>query len=397
MRVVLTGGGTGGHIYPALSVARCLQAEGRGDEVLYVGAAEGPEARIVPQAGVPFRTVAARKLSRKPTLGAVVVLAISGWGVLQAMGLLRQWRPDVVLGTGGYASAGIMFAAGLLRIPTVVHEANVVPGRVNRLLAKLCTRVALTYEASARYFPAGKTIVTGLPVRPDLLTADPARARAEYGLDAERPVLLVFGGSGGAQTLNRAVVAALPALERLGLQVVHQTGKGHFDSVVEASQRSGARVQGSCSSSNPPTHPHTHTPTPGAPFYHPTPYIEDMPSLLAASSLIVCRGGSSSLAEVTAVGLPAIIVPYPYAVADHQTHNARALSEAGAAVMVPDAELNGERLVREVESLLSDPERMDRMRAASRSQGRPEAAQKVADLLREIALVRNGEPQMDAN
>lgn len=371
MRVVLTGGGTGGHIYPALSVARCLE----GHDLLYVGTADGPEATIVPRSGLSFRSVPSRKLSRRPGPGAVAAVAVSAWGVLRAMALLRSWRPDVVLGTGGYASAGIMFAAAVLRIPTVVHEANVAPGRVNRLLARLCDRVALTFSASARYFPEGKTVVTGLPVRPELAHADPANAIREYGLDPSRPTLVVSGGSGGAQTLNRAVLAALAGLGELGLQVVHQTGRKQYPEVREAAGEL-------------------------PPFYHPVPYVEDMPSLLAAASLIVCRAGSSTLAEVTAVGLPAIAVPYPYAVADHQTSNARALAEAGAAVLVPDVELTGERLLQEVRELQAQPERLEAMRKASRALGQPEAAQRVAELLLEIAQRRqrrtagsSGEPR----
>jgi UDP-N-acetylglucosamine--N-acetylmuramyl-(pentapeptide) pyrophosphoryl-undecaprenol N-acetylglucosamine transferase len=368
---VLTGGGTGGHIYPALSVARCLE----GHDLLYVGTADGPEATIVPRSGLTFRSVPSRKLSRRPSPGAIAAVAVSAWGVLRAMALLRSWRPDVVLGTGGYASAGIMFAAAVLRIPTVVHEANVAPGRVNRLLARLCDRVALTFSASARYFPAGKAVVTGLPVRPELAHADPANAIREYGLDPSRPTLVVSGGSGGAQTLNRAVLAALPGLRELGLQVVHQTGRKQYPEVREAAGEL-------------------------PPFYHPVPYVEDMPSLLAAASLIVCRAGSSTLAEVTAVGLPAITVPYPYAVADHQTSNARALAEAGAAVLLPDAELTGERLLQEVRALQAAPERLEAMRKASRALGQPEAAQRVAELLLEIAQRRqhrtagsSGEPR----
>lgn len=356
MKVVLTGGGTGGHIYPALSVARLLET----DDVLYVGTAEGPEAGIVPRARVKFQAIPSRKLSRKPTPGTAVALAVSLWGVVRAAALLRRFRPDVVLGTGGYASAATMFAAGLLRVPTVVHEANLVPGRANRLLARLCTRVALTYADSARYFPAGKTVLTGLPVRPDLQSASPVHAQEEYGLDPHLPTLLVCGGSGGAQTLNRAVVDALPALAKLGVQIVHQTGKTHLDTVL----RHVGQVPA---------------------FYHPAAYIDDMPSLLAAGALIICRSGSSTLAEVTAVGLPAIAVPYPYAVADHQTSNAQALEKAGAAVLVRDAVFTGERLVKEVELLLREPTRLERMRAASKSLGRPDAAQRVVELLREVA------------
>jgi UDP-N-acetylglucosamine--N-acetylmuramyl-(pentapeptide) pyrophosphoryl-undecaprenol N-acetylglucosamine transferase len=366
VRIVLTGGGTGGHIYPALSVAQCLA----GDEILYVGTADGPEATIVPRAGVPFRTVPSRKLSRRPTPGAILALAVAAWGVLKGAALLRAWKPDVVLGTGGYASAGIMFAAALLRIPTVVHEANVAPGRVNRLLARLCTRVALTYEASAPCFPAAKRVLTGMPVRPDLLQADPTHARLEYGLRPDVPTLLVSGGSGGAQTLNRAVAGALPLFgkgRRHGaeVQIVHQTGKSHLETVLKEVGEA-------------------------PPFYHPAAYVEDMPALLAAAAMIVCRGGSSTLAEVTAMGLPAIVVPYPYAVADHQTGNARALADAGAAVLIRDAEFTAERLVQGAASILGDPARAESMRAASRSLGKPDAAQRVADLLREIAKPHRG-------
>jgi len=288
-------------------------------------------------------------------------MGVSLWGVARAVGLLRAWRPDVVLGTGGYASAGVMFAAALLRIPSVVHEANVVPGRVNRLLAALCTRIAVTYEPSLKHFPAGKAVVTGLPVRPELQEADPAWAIREYGLDPKVPTLVVSGGSGGARTLNEAVVAALPEFSKRRLQIVHQTGKTQIEKVLEAA---GSQAAG---------------------WYRPVPYVDEMPSLLAAASLILCRGGSSTLAEVTALGLPAIVVPYPHAVADHQTSNAKALEQAGAGILVCDAELDGPRLVAEVAALLDDTGRLNRMREASRALGRPDAAQRVADLLTEIA------------
>jgi UDP-N-acetylglucosamine--N-acetylmuramyl-(pentapeptide) pyrophosphoryl-undecaprenol N-acetylglucosamine transferase len=357
VRVILTGGGTGGHIYPALSVAACLH----GDDLLYVGTAEGPESEIVPRTGLEFRSVPSRKLARGGSpLALAGAVGVSALGVGRAIGLLREWRPDVVLGTGGYASAAVMFAAGLLRIPTVIHEANAVPGRVNQLLARLCTRVAVTYAATQSYFPASKTVVTGMPVRPDLLSADPTAAQQRYGLDPQAPVLLISGGSGGAQTLNRAVVQALPLLDGSGVQVVHQTGKTLFE---------GVRAE---------------VPNPPA-WYHPLAYVEDMPSLLAAATLLVCRAGSSTLAEVTALGRPAIAVPYPFAVADHQTGNARALADAGAAILVKDAELTGERLHQEVTGLLADPARLTALREKCRAQGNPDSARVVAELVRNTA------------
>ncbi len=353
MRIVLTGGGTGGHIYPALSVAQCLE----GDDLLYVGSADGPEAAIVPQAGLEFRSVPTRKLSRTPSTSNLAALAVSGYGVVKGLALLRRWKPDVVLGTGGFASTGIMFAALALRIPTVVHEANAVPGRVNTLLGRWCTRVAVTYPETVSAFPAGKTVHTGMPVRRDLMQADGSSALRALGFDADKPLLLISGGSGGAQTLNRAVVGALEALGERGIQVAHQTGKTQFEGVMKEVGTA-------------------------PPHYRPLAYIDDMPSLLAAATLVVCRGGSSTLAEVTALGKPAIVVPYPFAVADHQTANARALDQAGAAVLIRDAEFTPARLLAECDRLLGDQEALDCLARASKGLGRPDAARAVSVLVR---------------
>ncbi len=355
MRVLLTGGGTAGHVYPALAVAEALT----GDELLYVGTADGPEARIVPAAGVSYQALPARKLSRRPSLSTIPALCVNAWGVAAAISCLRRFRPHVVMGTGGYASAAVMTAAALLHVPSVIHEGNVIPGRVNRMLARLCTRIALTYDASRAYFPRGRAVVTGLPIRRGVTHPDPSHAIAEFGLAQDLPVLLIVGGSGGALSLNRAVVGAMPGLMDLGLQVVHQTGASQIEAVMS---EVGAPPQG----------------------YHARAYIDDMPSLMAAGTLILCRGGTSTLAEVTAIGLPAIIVPYPHAVADHQTANAMALAEAGAAVHVPDRDLSPTRLLEEIGHLMADPSQLERMRMASKSLGKPDAALRVAALLREI-------------
>ncbi len=357
MRVILTGGGTGGHIYPALSVAEALS----NCEILYVGSADGPEARIVPASGVEFRSVPTRKLSRRPTLGSAVALAICAGGVIRGMEILRSWKPDVVLGTGGFASAGMMFAAGMLRVPSVIHEANAVPGRANQLLSRFCTRVAVTYPQTERYFPGRNVTLTGIPVRTAVRTADAGRAVGQFGIDPARPLLFVTGGSGGAKALNRAVVGSVERLMEHGIQVFLQTGRTQYDEVaaqIGSTSRRGLWI---------------------------APYVDDVPSLLAASSVVLCRGGSSTLAEVTALGRPAIVAPYPYAVADHQTGNARVLADAGAALLVTDAELTSDRLTEEVIRLTDDRELAGRMASASRSLGRPDAADRVARLLRETA------------
>jgi UDP-N-acetylglucosamine--N-acetylmuramyl-(pentapeptide) pyrophosphoryl-undecaprenol N-acetylglucosamine transferase len=365
VKVVVTGGGTGGHLYPAISIGRALR-EQPGTEVHFAGTREGPEAERAPQEGFPFHAIPSRKLSRqarRPTLGspeALAALGIMAWGTVRAGLLLRHLRPDVAVGTGGYASAGVMLAAALQGIPTVIHEQNAVAGRANRVLGRLVTRVAITFEGSERFFPAGKAVCTGLPIRPEIAAGDPEPARRRFGLAPDRPTLLVVGGSGGARRLNQAVADARPRLLNLGLQIVHPWGKANVDASVP----------------------------PAGDGYHPVPYLEEMASALAAADVVLCRAGASTLAEVAAVGRPALLVPYPYAVDDHQTANARVFVDRGAARLVPDRELDGDRLVAELEALLGDPDARARMRAASAALGRPDAAHRVADLVRTVARRR---------
>ncbi|MBI3910450.1 MAG: undecaprenyldiphospho-muramoylpentapeptide beta-N-acetylglucosaminyltransferase [Armatimonadetes bacterium] len=359
MKFVIAAGGTGGHVYPALSVARALAPHA----VVFVGTRQGPEAEIVPQAGFSLRTIPARKLDRRLGPGALWSLAVSAGGVVSAVRLLRAERAQAVLGTGGYAAAPVVFAAWLLRLPVAILEGDAHPGRANRLLGRLARRVFLATAAAQAHFPAGCTVVTGLPIRLEIARGDGVGFRRLHGLDPARRLLFLFGGSRGAQRLNTALIDALPALAAAGIQIVHQTGKENYES-----------VRGQIA--------------PGEEWpagYVPVPYVEDMAGALAAADLVVCRAGSSTLAEVTAAGKPAILVPYPYAVGDHQTHNARALVDAGAAVLVPDRELDGARLASEVGALLADGERRTRMAAASLALGRPDAAARVAVELVQIA------------
>lgn len=378
MRVVITGGGTGGHIYPALSVAELLDS----CEIDFVGSAAGPEATIVPRHGYRFHGLPARKLSRRPGLGAVVSLAVAGLGVLHAARLIRQLRPDVVFGTGGYASGPLMLAATLMRVPTLIHEGNSIPGRTNRMMGRFVRRVAISFEEARPYFPARKTVLTGFPIRGSIRNGRAERARAIFGLN-EGPLVFVFGGSRGAESINRAVGEALPLLAGLGAQVLHQTGRGSAEATSGGvDERTSGRADESGSSSPPFVHSSVQT---SPDWYHPREYVEEMADALAAADVVVCRAGASTLAEVTAVGRAAVLVPYPHAHADHQTGNARSLVDAGAALLVPDAELDGERLAAEIGSLLAAGERRGRMAAASRGLARPEAARQVADEIRRLS------------
>ena len=361
MKLVLTGGGTGGHIYPALSVAAALPDA----ELLFVGAAERIEARVVPAAGHPFRAIRCAPVERRGGLGAVRALGVNLLGVIDALRILREVRPAAVIGTGGFAAAGVMTAAVLLRLPLVMIAPDPVLGRVNGMLRRWSAAIACgSEETVARVGPRG--VFTGVPIRPGFDRGDAGAARNALDLRADLPTLLVLGGSGGARRINETVVAALPELIALGVQVVHQSGAA--------------------------LHAETRAAVGEAPAgYRLVPFIEQMADALAAADLVLCRGGASTIAEVTAAGKPAIVVPYPYAVTDEQTKNAERLARHGAGELLREAELTPARLAQVLRVWLADADRLTRAAAASRALGRPDAAAEVADLVRRIAASRRSD------
>jgi len=361
MRILLTGGGTGGHICPALAAAEALAQAGH--HFTYVGTRSGLEARAVPAAGYPIVYLPSRPVSRKLSPDALLALAVTGAGVVAAYRLLARERPDAVLTTGGYAGVALGIAAAALRVALLLFEPNAVPGRANLLMSRWARRIAIAYAECAPHFgPAaqGRITVTGTPVRRDIGQGDRAAARAAFGLAPERFTLLVVGGSAGARSLNQAVVAAAPVLLAEGVQILHQTGRAHLATVRAATSALEGRG------------------------YLPVAYLEKMGEAYAAADLILCRAGASTLAEVTACGLPAILVPYPYAVADHQTFNARALANAGAGCLIPDRDLTPARLIEAVRAFAQDPQERHRAAVASRSLARPDAAKQIVQLLEQL-------------
>ena len=340
-RVLIAAGGTAGHVVPALAVAERLRAAGA--DVVFVGG-ERAEAELVPAAGYELRTIRVEGLSRTNPLRAARAVLRAAGAVGAAHRILGELRPDVVLGGGGYVAGPVGLAALARRIPLVLTEADSHLGITNRLLARGARRVCLAFPIADRAGP--KYLVTGRPVPPP--TSDPAAARARFGLRPRELCVLVFGGSLGARTINEAAVEAFRAAP---FRVLHAAGTRDHAALA-------ARIEG--------------------PHYDLRPYIEDFGDALAACDLCVARAGGS-IFEIAAAGKPAILVPYPHASADHQTSNARWMEEAGAAVVVPDAELTAARLGQEVGALLGDPSRLAAMAAASAALARPDAAQAVAD------------------
>jgi UDP-N-acetylglucosamine--N-acetylmuramyl-(pentapeptide) pyrophosphoryl-undecaprenol N-acetylglucosamine transferase len=357
-KIVIAAGGTAGHVVPALAVADALRA--RGAEVEFIGG-ERAEAELVPAAGYPFHRLRVRGLDRRRPVRAALALLLAAGATLRAVRLLRRIGADAVLGGGGYVAGPVGLAARLARVPLVLTEADSHLGVTNRLLAPAAKRVFLAFPLEGRRRGRRhKWVVSGRPVPAGTGRADRAAARARFGIGPEEPCLLVFGGSLGARRLNDAALEAFGAVSPCA--VLHASGRRDHDDLRVRLDALGA-----------------------PPHYHLRPYIEPFADALAAADLVVARAGGSVM-ELAAAGLPAILIPYPHATADHQTSNARFVEQAGAAVVVPDAELDGPRLAREVGALLAAPQRLAAMSNAARTVARPDAAETIADEL--LALAR---------
>lgn len=350
--MVVAGGGTGGHLFPGLAVAECV-AGARPDTVLFVGSTAGIEARVVPQTRFAFRPLAVRGLRGRGWQGGLQLAVQLPAAVARAWRILGEFEADVVVGLGGYASVPVVLAAWLRRIPTVLLEQNSRPGLANRALAHLARRVCTTFLQSAEYFPAGKVVQTGNPVR---RFAAMAAAPPHAGF-----ALLVFGGSQGAHRLNEAMAAGAARLVELvpDIHVVHQTGVADAAKLRARYAEVGIRAE-------------VHE------------FIDDMGNAYAAADLVVCRAGATTLAELTVLGKPAVLVPYPFAADDHQRANATVLEERGAARMILDAELTGEGLAEIIGELARDRGRLSAMAAAARGLGVPDAAERVVSVCQTV-------------
>lgn len=348
-----------------MTVAGHLAAEH--DDITFVGTPDGLESRIVPEAGVVFRPLPASGWDRSRPWTAVTSSVGIVASAIRAWAWMGRERPDVVVGFGGYVSLPVGFAAVFRRVPLVLHEQNSVPGLANRVLSRWARAVGVTYEESIRHLAnPRRAVVTGNPVREAVLHADSGAGRNLLGVeDGEGPVLLVFGGSRGARHLNTAIVGLSARLAETvpGLRIALVAGRGEAEAVRRAVAESSAASR----------------------LVTVFDYLDDMGSALAAADLVVARAGATSIAEITALGVPSVLVPYPYATDDHQTTNAAALVEHGAAVLVRDGELDDERFGDELAALLTDPVRRATMAAASKALGRPDAGRFVADLARRAA------------
>jgi UDP-N-acetylglucosamine--N-acetylmuramyl-(pentapeptide) pyrophosphoryl-undecaprenol N-acetylglucosamine transferase len=347
MRVIFAGGGTGGHLFPGLAVAREFQERDSMTEILFVGTERGIEARVLPREGFRLETIPVRGLRGRGMRGFLDALWGIPAGLFRSLRIIRSFRPDFIIGLGGYASGPLLLAGKLRGLRCAIMEQNLRPGFTNRFLARFVDRVFTSYRESAAHFSSAQVLETGNPVR---------WRRLPEVKRSEKFVLLVFGGSAGAHRINLAVVDSMKRLTDLAgrLQVIHQTGQADFAAIKEVYD--------------------------ALPFDAAVlPFIEKMDEAYARADLVLCRAGATTLAELTAFGKAAILIPFPYAIYDHQRGNAQALQDRGAAEMILDREISGELLAGRIRSYILNPARIERMAAAARAMGRPEAAARIVD------------------
>jgi UDP-N-acetylglucosamine--N-acetylmuramyl-(pentapeptide) pyrophosphoryl-undecaprenol N-acetylglucosamine transferase len=349
----MAGGGTGGHVIPAIAVARVLRD--RSHEATFIGTKRGLEAKLVPEAGFPIEWIEIGGLKRLSLVRRARTLIQIPASVLRVQAMMRRIRPGAVFSMGGYVAGPVVIAAALGRVPIVVMEPNAVPGATNRYAGRWVARALLNFEETAKWFPPGRTVLTGLPVRREFFDL-PVKA------PSDRITIVVTGGSQGSQNLNRAARESWPLFRSAPFSVrfIHQTGPAQHAEIAADFAKTG--LDGEV-----------------------VPFIQDMPGAFARSDVVVCRSGAGAVAELAAAGKAAILVPFPFAADDHQRKNAEALVRAGAARMVLDRDMNGARLFDQIAALAAQPDELDRMAKAVRKFAKPDAAARAADILEEIS------------
>lgn len=364
MKLIIAGGGTGGHLFPGIAVAEEFLARNPDNQVLFVGTERGIEARAVPTAGYHLELISAAGIRGKGTLSQFKGAAMMIYGYAQSRKILKRFRPDMVLGVGGYASLPMVLAARGMRIPSFIHEQNAIPGLTNRLLARFASKVFITLDESARYFPPATTMLTGNPLRRQILDMverinPPHPPFDKGGCEAEQAGgfrLFIFGGSQGAHAINVAMIEALPSLKesRVRLDITHQTGEKDCAEVTGAYREAGVEALV-------------------------TPFISDMAAEYAKADLIICRAGATTIAEVTACGKACLFIPFPHAVDDHQRRNAEALLKKDACFMMLEHELTGGSLARTILTLAEDSNLVRRTGDLAHSLAKLDAAGIIVD------------------
>lgn len=361
MKIVVSGGGTGGHIYPALALIREIQKTHKDCSFLYIGTEKGLESQLVPRENILFKSIYITGFKRKLSFENVKTVFRFLKGVSESKKMLKEFGADVVIGTGGYVCGPVVYAAAKLGIPTIIHEQNSVPGLTNKFLSRYSTKIAVCFEEAKSYFPSSKTVLTGNPRASEVVSFTGKKGLETVGLDPMKRTVLVVGGSRGARPINEAVLKVMSLLGEKPYQLLYVTGDVHYEKVVEEMKLIG----------NPDN-------------VVVKPFIHNMPEVLAGIDLVVARSGATTLAELTALGVPSILIPSPYVTNNHQEKNADSLVNQGAAVMILEKELTGNKLLSTMDQILLTEQELIKMKKAAKSLGLPDASARMYKIMEEI-------------
>ncbi|MCT4621330.1 MAG: undecaprenyldiphospho-muramoylpentapeptide beta-N-acetylglucosaminyltransferase [Marinisporobacter sp.] len=357
MKVLISGGGTGGHIYPAIAIANKIREEIKGVQIVFVGTKKGLESELVPKAGYKLETITVSGFKRKLSIDTFASIKDLFIGIKDAAKIIKKFKPDLVIGTGGYVCGPVVFIASLLNIKTVIHEQNVIPGMTNKILGKFVNKILISFEESKQYFSNKKSVVTGNPVRKDFIDVDKKVCRRALGIDPDAFVVMAFGGSRGAKKINETMAKVVRSFNgRKNMRLILVTGSKHYEAVLKMINKKSFKMQENIKIME---------------------YVHDMSKYMGASDLVICRAGAITLAEVTAMGLPTILIPSPYVANNHQEFNAKVLEKNGASILLTENELTDQKIIRLLNLFLSDKKSLKEMKVKSKELSKPNATDMI--------------------
>lgn len=364
MRVLITGGGTGGHINPALAIAQKVRNENPSNEILYVGTKNGLESELVPKSGFDFKHVTAKYLRRKISFENVKTLFASIKGVMEAAKIIKEFKPDIVVGTGGYVCGPVVLAASLKKVPTMIHEQNVFPGITNKMLSKVVDVIGISFAEAEKYFPKEarkKLVLVGNPVRKDILTADRRKSRTKLNLRPDVILIYSFGGSGGQISLNEAIIDVIKKYNgQRNIKLIHVTGKKLHENFLEDIKKEKITLENNIEILD---------------------YMYDAATALSASDIVIGSAGAITIAEITVIGVPSILIPKTYTAENHQEYNARALEKEGAAKVILEKDLDGNKLIKEIEEIIENKNMLKTMSLNSKRLGNIDVENKIYEAM----------------
>lgn len=367
MKYLISGGGTGGHIYPGLAIAKEIKNTDKNAEILYVGTKDSLEAELVPKEGFEFKTIRVNFLPRKINKKFFIAIKELFLGLKDSNHIIKEFKPDIVIGTGGYVSGPVLFIAKKKNIKTLIHEQNAYPGITNKILSRYVDKIAVTFDNAKKYFKYPDRVVnTGNPIREEILEIEKDQARRSLDIDPNRPFILSFGGSGGQWKLNQEILKILEddSLNR-DIQLIHITGKKLLDEFQEAIRDRKIKLKDNIRI---------------------MPYLYQMPEALNIADIVISSSGAITLSEISAIGVPSILIPKAYTAENHQEYNAKDFEEHGASVVILEGELDGKVLINTIDKLLSDKEKLETMSKNSKKLSKIDASKRIVDLIEELIL-----------